>query len=183
MNHLPGIVLSGLLLSAVSAQAQTINLNCREQGGEATPQVTLAYEGDAKGTLTVKASFGEKTLPATREEQESEIDGQKYRVIGIRAFGEASTLMPDRAALDQCIADRFKQNPTDDEDIRFMHVLSCQEKAEQKTQAPITATVTLSITDPPAAEVSVNRTYVEPSTVTGKRIALETFPGNCMIVD
>jgi len=171
------------LLSASIAQAQTMNINCREHSGEASPQMTLAYEGDAKGTLTVKASFGEMILAATREEQEGEIDGQKYSVIGIRAFGETSALMPDRVALDQCIADRLQQNPTDDEDIRFMHVLACQEKADQKTQVPITAAITLSITDPPAAEVSVNRTYVEASAVTGKRIALETFPGNCMMVD
>ncbi|QIG47746.1 hypothetical protein G5V57_08415 [Nordella sp. HKS 07] len=64
-----------------------------------------------------------------------------------------------------------------------MHVLACQEKAEQKMQAAITATVMLSITDPPAAEVSVSRTYVEASAVTGKRIALETFPGNCTMAD
>ncbi|QIG47745.1 hypothetical protein G5V57_08410 [Nordella sp. HKS 07] len=78
-----------------------MSINCREHSGEASPQMTLAYEGDAKGTLTVKASFGEMILAATREEQEGEIDGQKYSVIGIRAFGETSALMPDRVALDQ----------------------------------------------------------------------------------
>lgn len=183
MNHVPLIMVSGLLLSAVIAEAQTINVNCREQAGDASPRMTFVYDGDAEGTLTVKASFGEMTLPATREEQEGEIDGQKYSVIGIRAFGETSALMPDQAALDQCIADRLKQNPTDDGDIRFMQVLACQEKAEQKTQAPVTAAVTLSISDPPAADVSVNRTYVEPSAVTGKRIALESFPANCVMTD
>lgn len=140
MKYVPGIVFSGLLLSASLAEAQVTTFNCREQAGETSPQLTLAYEGDARGTLTVKASFGELSL-------------------------------------------RFKQNPTDDEDIRFMHVLACQEKAEQRTQAPITATIMVSITDPPAAEVSVNRTYVEPSAVTGKRIAMETFPAGCTMVD
>jgi len=56
--------------------AETLTVTCEDAGEKAPAALTLGYEGGASGTLTVKAPFGEMSLPATKEQRE-DVEGGK----------------------------------------------------------------------------------------------------------
>ena len=93
--------------------------------GAYTP-MTLSYTGDATGTLVVKAVFGEMSLRADKKTAEEDNgDGKKSTVTGITASGTATVTMPDKAAIEQCVASKLTPEEAKDEDLSFMRLLSC----------------------------------------------------------
>lgn len=77
--------------------------------------MTLVYEGDGAGTLTVKDSFGEMSLPARKETREGQgDDGTKMTATGIAAFGLVSAVMPDKAAIEACVNDKLPPDQLQD---------------------------------------------------------------------
>ncbi|MBI1385797.1 MAG: hypothetical protein GC150_12885 [Rhizobiales bacterium] len=180
-------VSTALALGAVTpaAIAESIAISCEVRETATPSPMTLTYEGGANGTLAIAASFGEVSLPASREDAEVEVDGQKAKQTGIRAFGAARVLMPEKGALETCIAG--KRTPGEVDDI--LGLLACQ-----PTVALAPAEVTLSVEvliGGAVAEpfVFLKRTYVESSEgyldgsgQTGGRIAIETTsPPTCRL--
>src|SRR5215213_6848622 len=104
--------------TAGGVAAETMSIQCQETSG--FPAMSLAYEGGASGTLSVASSLGEISLPATREEREGENEGAKYTATGIQAFGPANVLMPERAAMEACIAGRATGDQAQDADMVTM---------------------------------------------------------------
>jgi hypothetical protein len=164
-----------------AARAETVNIGC-ENAGENTPaKLTLTYEGGASGTLTVKAPFGDMSLPATREEREDTEGGEKLTATGIRAFGPVTVAMPDKAAIEACVAQKLKPDEAKDEDIVATVLGSCAQAAAPGKPVAIKATVEIGVFDPPSADVDVTRTFLEASTIPGGVLKIETFPSNCSI--
>jgi hypothetical protein len=156
-------------LAAGPAWAQSLVLKCEERGESATAPMSMVYEGAASGTLKVTGSFGEMTLPARREDREG--------ITGIRAFGNATVLMPDPSALDACIAARRAGGTAPDPDVDALSVFACSEKLPNgPTPVAVTATVEIALIEPPVAQVFLRRSYVEKSGVTGEIITLESVP-------
>ena len=87
-----------------NARAETVNISCDSAGETAPAKLLLTYEGGASGTLTVQAPFGTLSLPATKENRQDVEDGEKLTATGIRAFGSATVTMPDKAAIEACVA-------------------------------------------------------------------------------
>lgn len=178
---LAGFVCLLALLSG-SAQAEMIKILCEDAGKTAPGKLSLSYEGGASGTLTVKAPFGEMTLPATKEEREDVEEGEKLTATGIRAFGPATVTMPDKAAIEACIAQKLKPDEAQDEDIVATVLGSCaQAVASSKGPVAIKATVEIGIYDPPSADVELTRSFLESSTVPGGTVKIETAPANCKV--
>ena len=169
--------LLGAALACAPAKAQGLVLKCEERIVGTVHPMTMTYEGGSSGTLKVTGSFGEMTLPATREEREGDVDGTEVKATGIRAFGAASVLMPDSAALDACIASRREPGAQPDPDIDALSVLGCSEKLPNgPTPVPINATVEISVIEPPIAHVFLKRAYLEKSSTMGEPITLESVP-------
>jgi hypothetical protein len=141
LPHRTSATLAFLVLIAAGGSpvfAATLAFKCIEKdAGEPQPEMTLLYEGDASGTLKVKASFGEMVLPATKEEREAvDADGKSYTATGIRAFGPATVLMPDKAAIETCVKAKLKPEEAQDEDIVATYwALAALPRRSVKTQS------------------------------------------------
>ena len=78
------VTLSGML--AAPAYAETVTIACEANATLNAPDMTIVYEGEAEGTLTITAPFGEMSLPATKEDREgTDENGQPLSATGIRA--------------------------------------------------------------------------------------------------
>jgi hypothetical protein len=84
--------------------------------------------------------------------------------------------MPDRSALDACIAER-RAGGAADPDLDALSLLACSEKLPNgPAPVAITATVEIAIIESPIAQVFLRRSYAEKSSVTGEPITLESVP-------
>jgi hypothetical protein len=165
----------GLILS-VPAYADRLTVTCEDTQASRAGKMSLVYEGEASGTLNVKGAFGEMTIPATKAERTDEYEGRKLKAVGISAFGAATVAMPDRRALEACIAERTKPRTARDADLYTLNLLACRERIPEGTPAAVKARVDISIDEPPLANVFVSRTYQERSNVPGGTIAIESVP-------
>lgn len=155
------------------AQAEIVTFKC-----DAPSRMTLVYEGDGAGTLTVKDSFGEMSLPARKETREGQgDDGTKMTATGIAAFGLVSAIMPDKAAIEACVNDKLPPDQLQDADIVFTAVLGCAGTAPRgQKPVQVNANVEISVVEPPGAYVFITRTFVEPSSLAGGKIELSSMP-------
>jgi hypothetical protein len=173
-------LLVGLTVSACApSAAETIAFKCTENdAGDPKPEMTVTYEGDDKGTLKIKASYGEMSLPATKEVRDAVSEaGEKYSVTGIRAFGPATVIMPDKASIEACIKGKLKPEELTDVDMVTMALLSCRVTAPpSKEPVAIKAKAEIALFEPPTAEVFVTRTYEEPTTLPAGSLDIESFP-------
>lgn len=169
------VISAGLLAAAPAANAETLQFDCKEEqfDSSGTPagfaEMTVVYEGDDQGTLALKARMGEMKLAATRQ--------RKVQAIAISASGSASVVMPEKAALEACIAGKAKPGDMEDPNTVTYLVAGCQDTVP-KTSAPVPvdAAVDITVLDPPAADVFIRRTYVEKSNVPGDHIEIDSFP-------
>ena len=177
------------------ARAEPIGLTCTHHDvGTPTPTVAmpapgnmmLSYDGDADGTLTVKGPFGAMSLPANKQTREGAVsgvnDGKPYSIIGIRAKRPASLLMPDRAAIERCIAAELKPEEVKDADLAFMATMSCTAATKPGASAvPVVTSVEIALmsTAPGQLEVLtvyIKRTFAEPRSLPEGKITVASDP-------
>jgi hypothetical protein len=193
------LALAGPAAFAGSASAERFELKCEphDVGGPAvTTQaasvtMTLAYDGDASGTLMVTGPFGEMTLPASKESRSGTVegvnDGKSYIAVGIRAAGSSVVLMPSKAAVEACVAGKLSPEDAKDADLAFMAAISCTGSAAQGANpVPVNASVEIALTSNGPGQweiltVYMKRTFVQPSTLPGGKITVESDP-RCEIV-
>jgi len=176
-------LLTAIWGSAHPALAAQLSFSCEELDAGRPAQMTLTYEGDESGTLKLNASFGEMELRATLATREAEVDGMQLKATGIRAFGPATVAMPDRAAIEACIAAKTKPNQIGDTDIFALLLESCR-PAAPLAKAPVEIEASIEVAmmpaesegQPPEVEVYIKRTYLEESDVPGGTFAIESFP-------
>jgi hypothetical protein len=189
---LMAVSLATIQSASAEALAMPLQLQCLLQDiGAASGQasstsnaVAVTYDGDAEGTLSVKASFGELTLPATKTEVEGSVagvnDGKPYKVIGIRASGPGVVLMPDKAEIETCVASKVKPDDPDYADLAFMATLSCTGSLPVKSSpVPIEASVEIAISEMQDAKLEIQsvflkRTFAESTNLPGGSITIES---------
>src|SRR5262249_6381908 len=124
-------------------------------------------------------------LPASKEARdEVGEDGQKQSATGIRAFGPAKVIMPDKAAAEVCAKGKLTPEESRDSYIVFTTMLACLGQVPM-AQSPIDikASVEIAVTDPPATYVGLKRTYLEPSALPGgEPVSVEAYP-NCTLAE
>jgi hypothetical protein len=173
-----GIV--SLVVLAAPGHAETVTIACEPNPAFNAPEMTLVYEGEAEGTLTITAPFGEMSLPATKEDREgTDEKGQPISATGIRASGPATVQMPEKAAIESCVKGKLPPDQLADSDIVFVTVMSCASEAPLGAE-PIGINASAEIALAPLVYVGVTRTYVEPTGLAVGTIALEAYP-NCSI--
>ena len=172
-----------LLISACSAAAENTSIQCQATPG--FPAMSLVYEGGETGTLKVASSLGEMSLPASRQEREGENEGVKYTATGILASGPAKLLMPDRAAMEACIAGKASGDQASDIDMVTMFTDACRREVPLGTaQVPIQAKIEIAMIEAPGAYVYVTLTYDDKSNVPGEHIAIATLPPpDCVVTE
>lgn len=184
-------IVAAVLWGSGAAASATLTFKCEEQDPGAPAEMIAVYDGEASGALKLKASFGEIELPATMETRTREIEGMELKATGIRAAGPATVTMPDRAAIEACIASKTKPDQAGDEDIFSLLLESCRPAAPLgKTPIEIKASVEIAMMhaeeagQPPDVEVYVKRTYLEKTAVPGGTFAIESFPPpKCALAD
>jgi hypothetical protein len=144
--------------------------------------MTIVYDGESEGTLTITAPFGVMSLPATRESREgTDETGQPLSATGIRAAGPATVQMPDKAAIESCVRAKLPPDQLTDSDIVFVTVMSCAREAPVGAE-PIAIDASAEIALAPLVYVGVTRTYSEPTDLAVGTIALEAYP-DCILVE
>lgn len=172
--------ISGLLILAAPGQAETVTIACEANSAFNAPEMTIVYEGEAEGTLTITAPFGEMSLPATKEDREgTDEKGQPLSATGIRAAGPATVQMPDKSAIESCVKGNLPPDQLADSDIVFMTVMGCAKEAPVGAE-PIAIDASAEIALAPLVYVGVTRTYAEPTDLAVGTIALEAYP-NCSL--
>jgi hypothetical protein len=173
-----GIV--SLVALATPGHAETVALACEANPTLNAPEMTITYEGEAEGTLTITAPFGEMSLPATKEDREAtDATGQPISATGIRAAGPATVQMPDKAAIESCVKGKLPPDQLADSDIVFVTVMGCAQEAPLGAE-PIAINASAEIALAPLVYVGVTRTYAEPTDLAVGTIALEAYP-NCSL--
>lgn len=165
---------------AVPASSATLAFACELSDGGKASAMTITYEGEASGTVKIGGVLGELSLPGTMEITQVEVAGAKVEQTGVRAFGTAKVLMPDKAAIEACITGKRQPGETDD----ILGLMACRTTVE--AAAPADATVSLELVfQGEAADpfVYVTRTYLDESPdylagngKKGGRIAIESIP-------
>jgi hypothetical protein len=174
--------LAWTLALATIARAGTTTLQCEANPALNAPEMTIVYEGETQGTLTIKAPFGEMSLPATMESRQgTDETGQPLSAHGIRAAGPATVQMPDKAAIEACVRGKLPPDQLADSDIVFVTVMSCAKEVPVGAE-PIAINASAEIALAPLVYVGVTRTYAEPTDLAVGTIALEAYP-NCSIVE
>jgi hypothetical protein len=152
-------------------EAATVTLKC-----DAPSAMTLVYEGEESGTLTVTDSSGTFSLPARMETREGEVDGTPMKATGILANGPVAAMMPDKAAIEACVRSKLSGDLLEDSDVVFTTALGCSTSAPMaKEPVQVNAKVEVSVVEPPDAYVFITRTYVEPSSLAGGKIELSSM--------
>ena len=168
------------ICAAAPAQADTIALTCAANAMFNAPEMTIVYEGEAEGTLTITALFGAIVLPAARENREgADETGQPLSATGILASGPATVQMPDKSAIEACVRGRLPSDQLADADIVFVTVMGCANEAPVATE-PVAIQASAEIALSPMVYVGVTRTYAEPTDLVIGTIALEAYP-NCEV--
>lgn len=180
------VALSLAIGGCTAGAAETMSIRCEADavaGG--IPALSLTYEGDDSGTLTIASSLGEMVLPATREEREGENEGAKYTVIGITASGPANLLISDKAAMEACIAGRTPGEQANDPDFVTMAADACRREVPLATaRLPINARAEIAVMEAPGVYVYLTLTYADKSNVPGEHITIETLPPpSCVVTD
>jgi hypothetical protein len=152
---------------------------------DAPSEMTLVYDGDDSGTLTVTDASGAFSLPATMETREGEVDGESIKATGILANGPVTTVMPDKAAIEACVSSKLSGELLADADVVFATALGCSSSAPLgKEPVQVNAKVEISVVEPPGAYVFITRTYAEPSSLAGGKIELSSMPPpQCALVE
>jgi hypothetical protein len=90
--------------------------------------------------------------------------------------------MPNKVAIEACIAGKLKPEEAADEDIVATVLGSCIAAAPiGEGPIPIKASVEIGIYDPPSVEVFFTRTFLEQSSPTGGLLTIESTPSACVI--
>ena len=159
----------GLLAALLTTASAAAGLAIECPQGEAGPKLSLIYTPDAmsvtdgKGTVSLSAS----------------IQGDPAGIFTLYGSGPMDAMMPDAAALDECLAAKLAGQGVTAADADMLAYVSnaCRLKltpsgSVQKVQAQLT----LTSIDKGKAMLFIQRQYLTPSAVTGKPLRLDEFP-------
>lgn len=180
------VFLLAMSSGATVAAAEKISIRCEKAdviNAAWSSPMTVAYEGEEAGTLTVKAPHGELTLPATLKRQSAA--GQEAQVI--EGFGMTETTMPDLARLESCITTKVAPGEEANADSYDQALIECL-AGTPASPAPVSVKghvkVGLLPGDTPgnlSVIVEVRRTYDAKTRSPRGSTTVDSFPANCAL--
>ncbi len=167
------LLLSGIL--TVSASAETVTVACDADPAFNAPAMTFVYDGEAEGTLSINAPFGEMSLPASKQDHRlTNAEGQPTSVAGIHGSARVKLQMPDRTAIEACVKSKLPPGQLADKDIVFVNVMGCVAETPPAVEpVEIDASAEIALSAPPDAYVTFTRTYVAPTNLVIGTIELQ----------
>ncbi len=164
--------------SGGAAAADTVTAKCQGNEFNKPYELTMVYEGDESGTMTITGSFGDMSLPAAKKQREGvNEDGDTVRATTIWASGEVPIVVPDKAAIEACVKAKLPPDQVTDADIVFITMPACAASAPPTPQPiPVKVYAEIGILDPEAVFVTFKRTYLEKTTLPDGTITLEPLP-------
>jgi hypothetical protein len=184
MTKLAGLAVCCTALGALPAAAETLTARCMGEEFGKRYEMTMVYEGDDSGTMTISGAFGDMKLPAAKKQREGvNADGNTVMATEIWASDEIPVTAPDKAAIESCIRTKLPPDQVTDSDIVFMTIPSCAASAPPSAQpVPMKVYAEIGILDPETVFVTFKRTYLEQSDLPDGKIVLEPLPPpNCAI--
>lgn len=165
----------------------TVNITCAKADvmtGGGGP-MTVTYDGDATGTITIASVPVNLSVPANKTVRTGTLDGKPHSVTGIIGASDGAIPMPDRVALEACASKNIQPEFKDDADMYAVALLSCV-SSTPLAAAPVNANASVNIALVPNnggedVVVEIKRTFLEKSAVPGGTISIETFPGDCAL--
>jgi hypothetical protein len=179
-----------LAFAAASASAAPLMITCENEDVIALDwkaPLTVTYDGEATGTLTVQSQHIALSLPAKKEVRTGELDGKPHSVTGITGNADTNAVMPDLAALDACAQSSIEPELKDDADMYAVAIMSCLSKTKPgATPVKVAASVSVALipsdeAGAPDVVVEIKRTYLDKSASPGGTASIGTFPKNCAI--
>ncbi len=157
------LLLSGVLASPASAG--TVTIPCDADPAYNSPAMTFVYDGETEGTLSIKAPFGDVSLPATRQDiQMTDAKGQPGPVTAIQGSGRVKLQMPGKTAVEACVKGKLPADQLADKDFVSLKVMDClAETPPGADPVEIDAWARIALSPPPDAYITFTRTYVEPT--------------------
>lgn len=167
--------------------AGSVNITCAKadvMAGGGGP-MTVTYDGDATGTITIASVPVNLSVPANKTVRTGTLDGKPHSVTGIIGASDGAISMPDRVALEACASKNIQPEFKDDADMYSVALLSCV-SSTPLAAAPVNANASVNIALVPNnggedVVVEIKRTFLEKSAVPGGTISIETFPGDCAL--
>lgn len=182
-----GVIVALIALPASPVLSGTVNITCAKADAMASGggPMTVSYDGDATGTITIASAPVNLSVPANKTVKTGTLDGKPHSVTGIVGASDGAIPMPDRAALEACAAKNIQPEFKDDADMFAVALLACV-SSTPVAAAPVeaNASVTIALVPNNGGEdvvVEIKRTYLEKSAVPGGTISIETFPGDCAL--
>lgn len=173
---------ASLLFGLSPAFAESISISCSVENANVSLEggsLTATYEGEATGTVKIKASSFEFSVPAKKIKREA--DGAPV----IQAYSKATAVMPDLAALEACIKKMVDPAEAGDNGAYDFAATQCTRDLKPGTApVPIMAAVNILLVpgEAPgklAPVVEVSRYYEGKTARPGGPARLDTFPGKC----
>ena len=163
-------------LGACSVSAETLSIACEGTEYDKPYAFTLVYEGGTSGKIHADGHFGKFDLTATREERTGDDgSGNISHVIGIRGWGPAVAIMPDKTAMETCLKEKLSPERLADPDLVYMTASTCAAEVPTAPAVPIVTNLEIAILDGADPFVTFQRTYAEPS-IGGGMLRLDYLP-------
>lgn len=177
-----GRVLAGLLcsilLSPVSARAETIHVTCNRENITApgwTGPLTATFDGDPNGMLVIRADHTRLDLHGSMATAQ---DNSKQ----VWASEDTKAIMPDLADLDACSASKVPKDVVADADFFNIMSMSCLQTVKLSAEpVPIKASVRIFVFSAQDVTVEIKRTYQDPSKGPGGVMYIESYPDGCKV--
>jgi hypothetical protein len=123
------------------------------------------------------------SVPATLSESTTKTEGQTYSETLIYGGAEITTVMPELAEVDACVAGKLPPEERKDADIYLNAALSCFGKAPtSRTPVPVRASVKLGFASGDSgARVEMTITYAARSASPDGAMSIDLMPRDCRL--
>lgn len=178
MTKLAGVAFCCVALGALPAAAETFTAKCAGKEYDKAYEMTIVYEGEDNGTITISGSFGDMSLPASMKERENTSeDGVTVRATQFWGGGEIPIVVPDKTAIEACVKAKLPPDQVTDADIVFVTIPGCAASVPPTAQPiPVKVYAEVTFLDPETVFVIFKRTYLEATDLPDKEIVLEPMP-------
>lgn len=159
----------GLVVAAIGVPALADGYGFHCAAKDATPEARLELQGEV---LTVVEGGRTATLDAS-------VEGEPPENFSISAAGEGEALLPAPDVMDACLAQALKTNgaaANDEGMVAYLANGCLSDLAGQAVVQKAALAYQVIVLAPDPAQLFVVRTYLSPSTVTGKPLALPEWP-------
>ena len=170
-----------ILAFGTPAWAERLAYACTAAPPGQTGKLSILFDNDR---LLLSGQFGDAAIRASKSVATKELGGKRMSIVTIQGTGPATLAMPDKRALEACIANRLDPSTKDDKDMVLYFAMGCSVSLPHATPTPIKLRLALIMVDSPDPDILMERTFQESSPGAGGPISILGTPEwNCRAVN